>query len=347
MKKINIKNLIKKLPPDMSRHASRDLCVLTSAIFGETHTVTMKKEFKANFSTTFWRMKKDKHIILYRLQQEYDHFSEVMGERCRNERYAKKIADNLMQMTDWINNFIKDHRELADFMTKSRLFITAYRDYFGYHQAVYWSGDYLAKGPWQGDARKSVQKTINLLRRAYKYNELIVPRVERYFSKLKIDHLLPEEINKNVKKNIKQKPKRRSVFFLDKQRYVLLPTNATKLEQAILDKSDTLFKRTKVIKGICAQSGRYKGKARVVKNLYKLKQCRPGEVLVTFMTRPQINSVIKKVGAIITDEGGILSHAAILAREFKIPCVVGTKIATKVFKDGDKVDANHGIVRKL
>ncbi len=333
----------------MSRHASRDLCVLTSAIFGETHIVTMKREFKACFSTTFWRMKRGKHIILYRPKQEYDHFSELMGERCRNERYAKKIADNLMQMTDWINNFIKEHKKLADFMTKSRLFITAYWDYFAFHQAVYWSGDYLAKGPWQGDTRKKVQKTINLLRKAYKYNELIVPTVEKYFSKLKIDHLLPEEINKNVKKNIKQKSKLRSIFFLDKQRYILLPTDAKKLEQVILGNPGKLFKRAKVIKGISAQPGRYKGKARIVKNLYKLEQCQPREVLVTFMTRPQFNSVIKRVGAIVTDEGGILSHAAILAREYKIPCIVGTKIATKVLRDGDRVevDAMKGIVRKI
>lgn len=58
---------------------------------------------------------------------------------------------------------------------------------------------------------------------------------------------------------------------------------------------------------------------------------------------------MKKAVAIVTDEGGITCHAAIVSRELGIPCVVGTKIATRVFKDGDllEVRANHGLVRKL
>jgi pyruvate,water dikinase len=58
---------------------------------------------------------------------------------------------------------------------------------------------------------------------------------------------------------------------------------------------------------------------------------------------------MKKAGAIITNSGGITCHAAIVAREIKIPTLIGTKIATKIFKDGDlvEVDANKGIVRKI
>lgn len=72
-------------------------------------------------------------------------------------------------------------------------------------------------------------------------------------------------------------------------------------------------------------------------------------ILVTSSTHPDDVPVINKCSAIVTDEGGILSHAAIIAREMKKPCIVGTKIATKVLKDGDyvEVDANKGIVRKL
>jgi len=61
--------------------------------------------------------------------------------------------------------------------------------------------------------------------------------------------------------------------------------------------------------------------------------------------------IIKKydLQAIVTDEGGILSHAAIIAREFGKPCVIGTKMATQVLKDGDmvEVDANNDIVKKV
>ena len=72
-------------------------------------------------------------------------------------------------------------------------------------------------------------------------------------------------------------------------------------------------------------------------------------VLIATMTNPSHFSIAQKSSAIVTDEGGILCHAAILAREFKIPCVVGTKIATANLKDGDmvEVDANNGVVKIL
>ncbi|MBS3138337.1 hypothetical protein J4207_01380 [Candidatus Woesearchaeota archaeon] len=72
-------------------------------------------------------------------------------------------------------------------------------------------------------------------------------------------------------------------------------------------------------------------------------------ILVTGMTNPNMVPLIKKAKAIVTDEGGITCHAAIISREFNIPCIVGTKIATQVLKDGDVVEVNayDGIVRKI
>ena len=69
--------------------------------------------------------------------------------------------------------------------------------------------------------------------------------------------------------------------------------------------------------------------------------------MVTEMTRPQTMMACYKAKAIITDEGGIVSHAAITARELKKPCVIGTKIATKILKNGDlvEVDGDKGVVR--
>lgn len=74
-----------------------------------------------------------------------------------------------------------------------------------------------------------------------------------------------------------------------------------------------------------------------------------GEILVTVMTSPDFMVAAKKAAAIVTDEGGITCHAAIVSREMKIPCIIGTKIATKVLKDGDivEVDADKGVVRKI
>jgi len=97
------------------------------------------------------------------------------------------------------------------------------------------------------------------------------------------------------------------------------------------------------------------GKARVVipGNIEMLtaavKSFKHGEVLITTMTQPNMVPIMSRSSAIVTDEGGLTSHAAIIARELNVPCVVGTKAATKIFKSGDQleVDAVKGIVSKI
>ena len=72
-----------------------------------------------------------------------------------------------------------------------------------------------------------------------------------------------------------------------------------------------------------------------------------GDILVAPMTSPDFIVAMRQASAIITDEGGMTSHAAIVSRELGINCIVGTKIATKVLKDGDlvEVDADQGTVK--
>lgn len=104
-----------------------------------------------------------------------------------------------------------------------------------------------------------------------------------------------------------------------------------------------------VVKGKVAYPGMIRGVVRNIQNKDEFNKLSKGEILVTSMTTPDFLPVMKKAAAFITDEGGITCHAAIIAREMKKPCVIGTKIATQVFKDGDRVevDAIKGIVRKI
>jgi len=105
----------------------------------------------------------------------------------------------------------------------------------------------------------------------------------------------------------------------------------------------------KEIKGSVAYPGRAKGLVKIVNSLKDLDKFNEGDILVSFATNPSLVSAMNKAAAIITNTGGITCHAAIVSREMKIPCVIGTKIATKILKDGDliEVDANMGIIRKL
>ena len=109
------------------------------------------------------------------------------------------------------------------------------------------------------------------------------------------------------------------------------------------------------IKGEIANKGYKKGKARVVlvKDLKQFvrdsESFKKGEILVTTMTSPIMIPIIEKASGIITDEGGICSHAAVSAREFKIPCVIGTHNASSTIQTGDEIelDASRGIVNIL
>ena len=103
------------------------------------------------------------------------------------------------------------------------------------------------------------------------------------------------------------------------------------------------------IKGQIASVGKVRAKAKILFAAREIEKLNEGDILVTTMTTPDFVPAMKKASAIITDEGGITSHAAIVSRELKIPCIIGTQIATKVLKDGDlvEVDANKGIVKIL
>lgn len=103
------------------------------------------------------------------------------------------------------------------------------------------------------------------------------------------------------------------------------------------------------VKGMVAYKGKVIGKVFIAMNSGQLKGITKEDILIAPETTVDFEIAMEKVKAIVTDRGGILSHAAIVSREMKKPCVIGTKIATKVFKDGDliEVDANKGIVRKI
>ena len=101
-----------------------------------------------------------------------------------------------------------------------------------------------------------------------------------------------------------------------------------------------------IVRGISVSQGCYEGTARVVDRMDELNLIRKGEVLVTRSTSTAFNYVLPLVGAIVTDRGGLMSHAAIVAREYGLPGVVGCLVATKNIPNGARVrvDADKGEV---
>jgi rifampicin phosphotransferase len=103
------------------------------------------------------------------------------------------------------------------------------------------------------------------------------------------------------------------------------------------------------LRGTGARAGRYEGPARIVRGPEDFHRIQAGDVLVAEITSPAFNVVLPLLGALVTDQGGLLCHTAIVAREYGIPAVVGTRLATTRIPDGARiaVDGLQGRVEIL
>lgn len=162
-----------------------------------------------------------------------------------------------------------------------------------------------------------------------------------------IKEILVENKKPDLNK-LKQRWEQTVIFLTNGQSQTMEGAEGIKfLEQQGITKEK--LEESKEVKGITASSGRAIGTAKIITSPKEFEKMEFGDILITFMTTPEYVPILRKAGAVVTNEGGITCHAAIVSRELNIPCIVGTKNATEVFKDGDKVEvrANHGVARKL
>jgi len=203
------------------------------------------------------------------------------------------------------------------------------------------------KNCWAGAEFRFLDLFTEIAKRIYTPLEMMMStyRISEYESALLKNRFLPYDKMKNRMEKFVLHQKKNSFRLIEEHIYVDKYIKNIKAPHKEVKKMN--------IKGMSAYPGKISGVARIVRSLdisellKDIKRFRKGDVLVTWMTQPNMIPIAKKAAAIIADEGGITSHAAIIAREFNIPCVVGTKFATKIIKDGDlvEVDANTGTVR--
>ncbi len=112
--------------------------------------------------------------------------------------------------------------------------------------------------------------------------------------------------------------------------------------------ADSVKKQSK-LQGMTAYPGLVRGKVRIIKSKNDFYKMKKGDILVAPNTRPEYVPIMKIAGAIISDEGGLTCHSAIVSRELHIPCIVGVQSATAVLKDGEliEVDAKNGLIKKI
>ena len=204
---------------------------------------------------------------------------------------------------------------------------------------------------WVQDYRKEH------IMRANHYLDLLLNEIGRRkgFSKIEMAYTLPRDMPKIAdgllkKSDLKARMKNCLIIWKEFHDDYLIFTGAEAQRRAKQVFAERAFAHGLLeIQGLSANTGRRTGRAFVTMSPKEAEKLTAGDILVTSMTSPDFIEGMRKAAAIATDEGGITSHAAILARELGVPCVVGTKIATKAIKTGDRieVDGNHGFVRKL
>lgn len=166
---------------------------------------------------------------------------------------------------------------------------------------------------------------------------MLLPEIKNIFSKQKISH---EEISKRINQSV-------AICYKEKLQIITDPFDVKSIKDLLV--KDEPYSDVSEIQGLCVCTGKIIAKCRIALSVNESNNIQEGEILIAVMTRPDYFPAMKKASAIVTDEGGVTSHAAIISRELNIPCIVGTKIATKIFRTGDmvEVDANNGTVRKL
>lgn len=326
--------------------------LLTCSDYGEHYLSTLKVGGKPFLKSVIFIYQDGKSSAWVK-EKDIDDFSNRVAKLIRHDKgLVKKIADDLKKST-----------EIAlDFMSKNKKDITLpifqkyqqiIHNYYVAHVQVKYLVDALTEKelklflPALEKARVVAEpvfaETIvfdnavaKMISRENKIpiKEVLSLTKEEFYKLWQKKSFFPKDLDRRYKFS--------ALLFLNKKSKVYTGERAKKIQEAM-----TPLESVDIIEGQCAFPGKVTGHVKIIIDPEEDNKIEKGDILVSNMTRPEFLLLIKKAAGFITNAGGILSHAAITARELKKPCIIGTKIATQILKDGDliEVDANKGIVK--
>lgn len=301
---------------------------------------------------------------LYRDNDEQKLFVEGIGnkflDKAFRENTFKILRDEKVKLESYFKLIPKE------FLASENIekFIELHNTFIPYFISVIWAPEVLKDFDIPETISGEIFKECEAIR---KENENLYPRLEKFLqdcfayiaqkegvSEKLLRTLLPDELlaySRDGKlPNISTLKSRYDGVVIDAKTEkcsLLIGKEASDLIHAIYQATE--INAREGITGSSAFPGNIVGKVQLIFKNEEQSKVQEGDILVTTMTRPEWIPSMKKAGAFVTDAGGILSHAAIVAREMNKPCVIGTKFATQILKDGDlvEVDADNGVVRIL
>ena len=135
-----------------------------------------------------------------------------------------------------------------------------------------------------------------------------------------------------------KRKKQRAVFLKDGEIIVAEGKEAIELHDKYIKEESS---NSQEVKGIIGFQGKIIGKVTIIKSIYDKNKFTKGNILVTHDGTAELTYFLKQAGAIVTDQGGMISHAAIVAREMNIPAILGTKVEIKHSPKGGKIEINY------
>ena len=328
------------------------------SIFGFHYFKSCQNLLGISFSKLVF-IHKEGRVTLYRLKSENERFGNSLSYKMEQDEsfaagYCNKLKKLIIKMDDFFNAS-DDHLMSSVFFED---FLNNYEKITPLYIGVYWASGNINT---ESEQYKLLEETRKFIEPFYGKVEEFLDRYYRIFGEkfnLTIEQassLYKSEIVSVIEDNIipdKEKLDERfnlsALVFSDDDFEIFTGADAEQLEEELNKQSiDGTEKETNILKGMVVYKGNVKGVVKIINNPVKDGGFNDGDILVTFSTRPDFLPIIKQSAAIVTDQGGILSHAAIVSRELGKPCIIGTKIATKVLKDGDEVevDADNGVVK--
>lgn len=187
----------------------------------------------------------------------------------------------------------------------------------------------------------------------------ILEKYNKSIKKNNLFYLTLEEAKSLIKGELKIKvneltERERECVYISKEKILLVGKEASEFINDNVEKEETQdggMEQIRLLEGTTASLGEtgnwVYGEAKIINTPDDMEYMNEGDVLISVGTTPDLLPAMQKASAIVTNQGGITCHAAIVARELKKPCLIGTKYATKVFKNGDKVIVcpRHGYIK--
>lgn len=337
-----------------------EYALLSVALFGEEYTGSFFDEIGIGFSKLVFESKKGL-ATAYRLESEQHDFSTKAARKIvLQDGFMEHLEDRMTILERELKRIMCSPASKFLSAGAFKRFLSLHAAYFPYYVAVLWAPNEFDAIRTAPEKRKAA---FALCERLRKRSEPIYPALERYLKKVSalvssrenvdaepLMALLPRELNGYIKTGtlptqsaLKRRYPHSVVVSEHGESRLLTEKEGTKLIKRI----DPDIRGVTELRGIGVSLGRARGRVRLVSRSDDLAKVRKGDILVATTTRPEWLSAMHRAGAFVTEIGSLLSHAAIVSRELRKPCVIGTKIATKVLKDGDmvEVDAEKGIVR--